>query len=89
VDSSRQQHNGSDSHLGMVVPMTSERRTARLAHDMLEIIDNSDNGAPLVKIEEIMMEAVSFALFVRVVNILIAQGLIQVDAQHVAHRVRT
>jgi hypothetical protein len=56
---------------------------------MLEIIDNSANGAPLVKIEEIMMEAVSFALFIRVINTLIANGLVQVDAHHVAHRVRS
>lgn len=69
--------------------MTEKQKVARLANDMLEIIDACDNGAPLEKIEEIMQQAISFQAFVKIVNRLQSLHLITIDAQHVAHRVRS
>jgi hypothetical protein len=68
--------------------MTQEQRFSCVVNDMLEIIDFSD-GAPVTKIEEIMMQAISFAVFIKALNILISNGLVYVDQQHIAWRVRT
>jgi predicted transcriptional regulator len=65
------------------------QRQAAIVHDLLEIIDNSDEGIPLVKIEEVLMEAVSFAVFVKAINLLQHNGLIVIDNNHVAHRVKS
>ncbi len=63
------------------------RRQAHLADTILEVIDNSD-GISVLKIEEVMMQAVSFRDFVTALNILYDRELIQIDTDHVAHRVR-
>jgi hypothetical protein len=65
------------------------KREATVTHDLLEIIDNSDDGIPLVKIEEVLMQAVSFAMFVKAINVLQHNGLIRIDGNHVAYRVKS
>ena len=64
-------------------------RSEELAHCILEVIDYSDDGIPLLKIEEVLTQAVSFRALIMTVNALKNHGLIYVDANHVAHRVRT
>jgi predicted transcriptional regulator len=65
------------------------QRQAAIVHDLLEIIDNSDEGIPLVKMEEVLKQAVSFAVFIKAINILMHNGLIIVDNNYVAHRVKS
>lgn len=64
-------------------------RERELAHCILEVIDFSDNGIELLKIEEVLMSAVSFRAFVMTLNALRNHGLITIDANHVARRVRS
>jgi len=64
-------------------------RSDELAHCILEVIDFSDEGIPLLKIEEVLTSAVSFRTLVMTVNALRQHGLITVDADHIARRVRT
>ena len=65
------------------------QRERELAHNVLEVIDLSDAGVSLLKIEEVLMSAVSFRQMVMTINALANAGLIRIDANHVAHRVRT
>jgi hypothetical protein len=59
---------------------------AKLAYEMLEIIDASD-GVPLMKMEEVLTHIVSFRSFCLIINYLWRKGLIKVDSNHVAWRV--
>ena len=69
-------------------PMT-ERQYHRICYEMLEIIDECPDGVSITKMEEIMEQAVSFAVFCRAFNYLWTVGLVRLDPQHVAHRVRS
>jgi len=67
----------------------TDQQFAAICHNVLEVVDNSDNGIALVRVEEVLMKAVSFAAFVRAINILRRNGLITVDGNSIAYRVRT
>lgn len=63
-------------------------REYELAHNVLEVIDFSNDGVSLLKIEEVLMCAVSFRQLVMTINALSNAGLIRIDADHIARRVR-
>jgi predicted transcriptional regulator len=54
-------------------------RQAALAANMLDIIENCENGVPLTQIEELMGESISFAVLWSLVNYLWSMGLIKIE----------
>jgi len=70
--------------------MTQEQRQANTTAIILEVIDSSDAGVgvPLISIEEVLQESISFKAFVRAINLLRDCKLIIIDSNHLAHRVR-
>lgn len=64
-------------------------REREIAHAILEVIDFSDNGISMLKIEEVLGCGISFRQMVLAVNDLYDKKLISLDANHVARRVKS
>lgn len=68
----------------------TKRQVSTVQCLVLEAVDNSMDGLDLDEARKVFCPAaIPFAAFVYVVNRLIAMGLIEVNSDHIATRVRT
>ena len=56
---------------------------------ILEAIDNTFDGLPLLELWQVMQKGLSFPAYITAVNGLADLGLIRIDSNHVAHRVKS
>jgi hypothetical protein len=63
-------------------------RAARIASMLLDAIDYSPDGLNLKEAQKVFCANINFSDYVVALNALRNNGLIEIDAKHIAHRVK-
>lgn len=69
--------------------MTTQQKQDYITTAVLDVIDTSFNGLLLTELWQALFHNTDFALFVKAINRLKNLGLIKIDSNHMAHRVRS